>query len=264
VPDREHDPPRLPERRSRKQAGDERETGKGEHRCERRDEERQERSGNATLAGREEAGLRPGRRRWERSRRRSPRRRVAGRTPAGGTNARPHPGRRRPGRRGGHCCRRGGGRRSEACVTAGGGRTRHGARARCRGLWAVASCHRVARGEAVDSGRNAGHGGRDTDACHHRGRRDNGWRRGRREVRRAGGRRRPRCEGGERRGCAERLHHGGLRRRASPRRDGIDLREGGVDRGRQVGQAGRRARGPGDSRRRQCTAGGCRQRPCAN
>ena len=271
MPDGKRNPSRLPEGRSRKPAGDKRETGKGERRCERRDEQRQEWPRNATQAGRGEPGpVRPRRDRRERSRRRRPRRRITGRAPARATSARPHPVGRRPRRLGGEHCRRGDDRRRrQARVMAGCSRRKRRARGRRRRLGPVDPCHsRVTRTQRVGSGRNSGRrdGGRDQDAGHHGGRRDGrGWR-DLREVGRgwAGGRRRPSCERGERRGCADRLHHGRSRCRASPRRNGVDLREGTVDRGRQVGHAGRRARRPGDSRRHQCTAGDCHQSPYAN
>ena len=256
MPDGERNPSRLPEGRSRKPAGHKRETGKGECRCERRDEERQERAGNATQAGRGEPGpFRPLRDRRERSRRRRPRRRIAGRAPARAASARPHPVGRRPRRLGGEYCRRGGDqRRREARVTAGCSRRKHCARGRRRRLGPVDPCRRVTQTEHVGSGRNSGrrHGGRHQDAVHHGGRRAGDGRRGRRDVGCgwAGGRRRPSCGGGERRGRADRLHHGGSRCRASPRRNSVDLRKGAVDRCRHVRHARRRVRRPGDSRRR--------------
>ena len=190
MPDGKRNPSRLPEGRSRKPAGDKRETGKGERRCERRDEQRQEWPRNATQAGRGEPGpVRPRRDRRERSRRRRPRRRIIGRAPARAASARPHPVGRRPRRLGGEHCRRGDDRRRrQARVMAGCSRRKRRARGRRRRLGPVDPCHsRVTRTQRVGSGRNSGRrdGGRDQDAGHHGGRRDGGWWRDLREV--AGG-----------------------------------------------------------------------------
>ena len=83
MPDRERDPPRPPEGRSRKEAGPEREPGEQEDRCERRHEERHELALPAALSGRGEILAGAGRNRRERPVRRCrPRRRGAARAPA--------------------------------------------------------------------------------------------------------------------------------------------------------------------------------------
>lgn len=66
MPDREHHPPRLPERQSRKQTGGEGKTCEREGCCERRDEQRRERSLATCLARRGEIGCRPRRNRRQR------------------------------------------------------------------------------------------------------------------------------------------------------------------------------------------------------
>jgi hypothetical protein len=59
------------------------------------------------------------------------------------------------------------------------------------------------------------------------------------------------------------LPDGGLGGCAGPRRDGVDLRESGVDRSRYVSDAGRRARGSSDPGCPQRDADGSCQRPSA-
>ena len=273
MPDREHDPPRPPEGRSRKEAGPEREPGQPKGRCERRDEKRHELALPAGLGGRGDVLAWAGRCRREWLGRQAPRRRGAGRAPAlSASGVRRFPGgRRRPRRREGGSLRGGVGGRGHARGTGaagcgGRGRRGRGERDRCM-WWRFVGSRQGHRGNLYADRRKHGRDGVAHDLGRSRcGRRSRGDRRRRRNCCRSGLRRRSgslRLGRGRHGGRShrERLVDGRPHRRASPGRDGVDLRESRLDLGLRVPEP-RRARGTGQTRARQRAADGCGQHTC--
>ena len=120
-------------------------------------------------------------------------------------------------------------------MTAGRCRRRHGARERAQ-LGAVDPCHASAGRRRRAGGTAVGRRPRERRSATS-ARRDGGWQRGLCRGRRASGRPGP-VRGRPSKRLASACVDGRLGRSAGPRGDGVDLREGGVDRGRQVGHAG--------------------------
>ncbi len=277
MPDRENDPPRPPEGRSRKEAGPEREPCKDEDRCERRHEERRELALPAGLGGRGETLAGAGRYRRERTGRQyHPRRRAGGRAPArcaGG--ARRFPGGRRLRRReggslrGGTDGRRGHARDTGAAGCGACGMRGRGERDRCVALRRHGVERRSRKGRHRNRRRYAdgGQHGRD-GVADDLGRRGYGRRRRYGRSRSGSGLRRwsrslrRQCDRRCRSGRCKRLVDGRPHRRAGAGRDGIHLREGRVDLRLRVGESRRRARGARDRRARQRAADGCGQHTC--